>query len=233
MTIFEKLVNKTKSRYPGYKFSWEILTEIILRKIAKKPYWLDIGARDNILISEQPGAEFSVGLDIEKPDGLILDREKGAYVVADSARLPFKDNSFGFITSRYTFEHLKDPDEALVDIGRVLAPAGNFLMQTTNVKSPLIMAARMIPFGLKKALFKKTFKNNPSGTYRTYYKINRPGKLRRNIGPLSLNKLILVEDLLCQSRILYELSLLIFKFIRLFNLESFKNNIIAIYKKNG
>lgn len=232
MEIFEKLVNKTKSKYPDYKFSWEILTGIILNNIAKKPYWLDIGARNNILIDEQLGAEFSVGLDIERQKGLKVNHNVGAYVIADSSRLPFKENSFGFITSRYTFEHLEFPQKTLDEISRVLKQNGTFAMQTTNAGSPLILMARLIPIGLKKIIFKKIFIDYPSGIFKTHYKINRPKILRKITGPLMLEKLIMVEDLLCQSRVLYAISLLIFKFIRLLKLDSYKNNIIAIYKKN-
>ena len=233
MDVFKNLVVKTRSKYPGYRFSWEIYTEIILEKIAEKPYWLDIGAGSNIWIKEQPGAEFSVGLDIEKNAGLFIDNNTGAYVMATSENLPFKECSFNFITSRYTFEHLKIPEITLNEIHRVLKPGGTFMMQTTNRKNPAIFFARLIPFGIKKIIYKKIFKNIPSGTFKTFYRINTPEAIARQSGYLNLQKLILVEDLLCQSRFLYYASLSLFKIINKFQLDSIKNNIIAIYKKPG
>ena len=231
MGIFESLVKKAKTRYPGFKFSWEIYTDIILENIAGKPYWLDIGAGSNLWIKEQPGAELAVGLDIEKRPELHLDNATGAYVIASSDDLPFKPESFGFITSRYTFEHLKYPEVALNEIHRVLRPRGTFLMQTTNIKNPGIFLARLIPFRIKKSLFRKVFKNIPSGTYKTHYRINTPAAIEKGSGLLKLSRIILVEDLLCQSRFLFYASLTLFRIIRKLRLDSFKNNIIAIYRK--
>jgi SAM-dependent methyltransferase len=229
--VFENLVERTKQRIPGYRFSWEIYTDIILENIADKPYWLDIGAGPNILIKEQPGAGFSVGLDIARDSDTYLDRNTGAYVIADSDKLPFKNSSYEFITARYTFEHLKNPDRALTEIHRVLKPGGVFAMQTTNKKSPLVFAARLIPFRIKRALIRKVFKGAPSDTFKTYYRMNTPQAIKSGSGHLDLHELILVEDLLCQSRPLYYMSMMISGFIEKLNLKSFKNNIIAIYKK--
>jgi len=170
---------------------------------------------------------------LKRQKELKVNHNAGAYVVADSSRLPFKENVFGFITSRYTFEHLEFPQETLDEISRILKQNGTFTLQTTNAASPLIVMARLVPLGLKKVIFRKAFRDTPSGIFKTYYKINRPKLFRKKTGPLKLEKLIMVEDLLCQSRVLYMVSLFIFKFIRLLKLDSYKNNIIAIYKKIG
>jgi SAM-dependent methyltransferase len=231
MDVFEKLIEKTKNNFPGYKFSWEIYTDIILENIARKPYWLDIGAGNNTWITEQPGAEFSVGLDIEKKTGLVLDTETGGYVVAASENIPFKDNSFSFITSRYTFEHLKSPEVTLDEIHRVLKPGGIFVILTPNVRSPIVFAAGLIPFTVRKMILKNLFNEIPSGTYKTFYKINSPDSIKNKSGHLQLTKLIMVEDVFCQSHILYFLSIAYFKIIRLFGLDSLKNNMIAIFEK--
>ncbi|UCE66030.1 MAG: class I SAM-dependent methyltransferase, partial [Candidatus Zixiibacteriota bacterium] len=198
MGIFENRVKDTKARFPGYRFSWEVYTDIILDHITDKPYWLDLGAGSNILIKEQPGAEFSVGLDIVKLPEIYVDHKIGAYVIADSGKLPFINNSFNFITSRYTFEHLKTPEITLGEIYRVLKPGGTFVMQTTNKKNPLSLFSRLIPFMIKKALFRKVFKNVPLGTFKTRYEINTPATIKAKSGSLRLQELILIEDLLCQ-----------------------------------
>ncbi|UCE65917.1 MAG: class I SAM-dependent methyltransferase, partial [Candidatus Zixiibacteriota bacterium] len=176
-------------------------------------------------------AEFSVGLDIVKLPEIYVDHKIGAYVIADSGKLPFINNSFNFITSRYTFEHLKTPEITLGEIYRVLKPGGTFVMQTTNKKNPLILFSRLIPFRIKKALFRKVFKNVPLGTFKTRYEINTPATIKAKSGSLRLQELILIEDLLCQTRFLYFASLILFKIIKKFQLNSFKNNIITIYRK--
>lgn len=95
----------------------------------------------------------------------------------------------------------------------------------------MILFARLIPFKIKKTLFRKIFKNIPSGTFKTFYEMNTPEAIKTKSGSLRLHELLLVEDLLCQSRLLYSVSLILFKIINKFQLNSIKNNIIAIYKK--
>lgn len=199
--------------------------------MANKPYWLDIGAGSNILIEEQPGAELAVGIDIEKPENPFHDGERSLYCLASAYHLPFKDDSFGFITSRYTFEHLESPEKALAEAARVLKPDGLFVMQTTNKANPLVQVSRLIPFPLKKRIFKRLFRDNPSGTFRTHYRINRPSVIKSTYGPLVLEKMITVEDPLCQSRLLYHFSMMIFRLIRFFRLESLKGNMIVLFRK--
>ena len=221
---------RIKQNYPDYRFSWEIYTDIILENIAQKPYWLDIGAGNNIVIREQTGAEFSVGLDIARPNKNDL-LENETFCVALGENLPFKDNSFEFITSRYTFEHLKSPLNTLREIERILKPHGICVLQTTNRKSPYIAFSRLIPFEFKKRLFKSLFKDIPSGIFKTYYRLNTPRALRRNFGSLRLQKMILAEDYLCHNRFFFWFSFLVYKFMNALKLNTIKGNIIAIYFK--
>ncbi len=231
MGSFEKYLRLTKKRYPGYRFSWEILTDLILENVARRPCWLDIGAGPNLLIKEQPGADFAVGLDIEKPEEISTDSKESAYCIASADILPFKSKSFDFITSRYTFEHLESPEKILDEIGRVLKHGGIFVLQTTNTRNPFVFLSRLIPFRLKKRLFRQLFRDDPSGTFRTRYKINKPSSIKQSYGPLVLKKLILVEDILCQSRFLYVVSLGLYRIIKAFGLESMKGNMIAVFQR--
>ena len=236
MTDFAKYLPKIRRRFPQYRFSWEILTGFILDRVAQKPFWLDIGAGPNILIKEQPGAEFAVGLDIEKQAACYTD-SKSAYCRAAAGNLPFAAGSFDFITSRYTFEHIENPREALAEISRVLKPGGIFIMQTTNVLNPLIIAARCIPFRIKKVILKKLFKETPSGIFRTYYNINTPRKVRLLLGnfevngKLRLKELILVGDILCQSKFLFTISFQLYKLLRLLKADWLMDNMILVIEK--
>jgi SAM-dependent methyltransferase len=217
-------------KYPNYRFSWEILTDIILQNLQSKPYWLDLGAGSNILIKEQPGAAFALGSDIQISDD-ISKLDLGPFCFSSVYYLPFKDISFDFITSRFTFEHLDEPERALDEIDRVLKPGGRVVIQTTNKCSPTILISRMIPFVIKRAIFKKIFKDNPSGTFKTFYRINYPTKFTATHGHLELEKLILNEDILCQSKFLFGVTYLLFRLIKLLGAAAISNNIIAIYRK--
>ena len=100
---FKRIIQK---KYTGYRFSWEIYTDIILQNLVDKPYWLDIGAGSNTVIKEQPGAAFALGIDNRKPEICYIS-DSGSFCIASIYDLPIKSNSFDFITSRYLFEHLK------------------------------------------------------------------------------------------------------------------------------
>ncbi len=217
--------------FPNYKFSWEIYTELILEKLKDKPLWLDLGAGANTIIKEQPGADFALGIDKQKPDDVFID-EHTAYCIADIHRLPLKDNSFDFITSRYTFEHLAEPELALREAGRILRPGGRLIIQTTNCRNPLLILSRFIPLFVKVPLYRILFGDPPSGIYKTYYRINTPKRLFRIIDDLRPKKLYLVEDILYNSKIFFYGSFFMYKLIRFLGLESLYGNMIAVYEKD-
>jgi ubiquinone/menaquinone biosynthesis C-methylase UbiE len=56
------------------------------------------------------------------------DRDRIRFVEADCRRLPFADGSFDFVYARFLFQHLRDPEAALREIRRVLAPGGRILI---------------------------------------------------------------------------------------------------------
>jgi len=223
---------RINTHFPDYRFSWEIYTDLILENVGRCPYWLDIGAGTNIWIREQPGAELAVGVDVEKPKGWSMQPDE-PYCLAKGESLPFKDESFHFITSRYVIEHLKAPHTVLAEIDRVLKPSGVLLLQTTNKTNPLVMAWRLIPFGIKKRMLKSLYDDIPSGVFRTFYKFNRPSCFKNQIGHLHLEKIIMAEDVLTQNRMMFTGSFGMMRLLETLGLQNLMGNIIAIYRKNA
>lgn len=230
MIDFEKYKAVIHKKYPDYKFSWEIYTELILRNINNDTLWLDLGAGLNIIIREQPGAKFAVGIDKITNSNIFLDNNS-AFCAADMLHLPFKDNSFDFITSRYAFEHLEKPESAFAEASRVLRQGGIFVLQTTNCKNPMLIVSRMIPGFIKAKLLRVLFGAPPSGIFKTYYRSNTPGHLFRRHYQLEPRNLILVEDILCHSKFLFLISYCFYKFIRAMGLVSLSSNIIVVFEK--
>jgi SAM-dependent methyltransferase len=70
------------------------------------------------------------------------------YVAADlTARLPFRTGSFGCVVAGEVIEHIPDPDRALQEIHRVLAPGGAVIISTPNIVS---WANRiLVPLGIQ------------------------------------------------------------------------------------
>lgn len=52
-------------------------------------------------------------------------------------RLPFADASFGVVIIKHVVEHLRDPELAISELGRILAPNGILILATPNMDSLL------------------------------------------------------------------------------------------------
>lgn len=233
MNKFDKYITTLQKFNSGYRFSWQISTEIIEEQLSRKPYWLDIGARDNIRLKIHPQAALGVGLDIEA-EGEVFTDTNNCFCLGSVYAIPVKADSFEFVASRFVFEHLANPEEALSEVARVLKPGGVFLMETTNKNNPLLIISRMLPLFLKRIIFGKLFKDNPSGTYKTYYRMNAVSTYRNldlsSIG-LVLADLHVVNDVICDSKLLFTISFQFYKLLKLLGLKNLYGNILAVFRK--
>jgi SAM-dependent methyltransferase len=221
---------RLRKHFPDYEFSWEILTEIIVNQVSHRPRWLDLGAGANTWIREQPGARLAVGLDIARPDELILGPNE-SYCIADGENLPFKNGAFDLVTSRFVFEHLNAPETVLREVERVLRPGGMFVLQTTNKWNPLLAISRRIPYNLKKRILTALFSDIPSGIHKTLYRFNTPTRLRAPAGDLRLEQLIMLDDVLIGNPVLFEVSFGLLRLLDRLGLEYLKGNMIGIYTR--
>jgi SAM-dependent methyltransferase len=75
------------------------------------------------------GARESVAVDVD-PDALA--GQGRTTVVADMRALPFPDASFGAVVAIQSLEHVPDPERAVAEMARVLAPGGVAAIVTPN-----------------------------------------------------------------------------------------------------
>lgn len=62
----------------------------------------------------------------------------GEFLELDAQNLSlFPDNHFNIVIVKHVVEHLPDPEEAVSEMGRVLAPGGLLLLATPNLDSPM------------------------------------------------------------------------------------------------
>ncbi len=92
---------------------------------------LDIGCGEGQVsrLARREGATVVVGVDPTWAQVIAATRRGGGaqYARAGARSLPFRDAAFDAVVACLVFEHIVDVDEALAEVGRVLAPGGRFL----------------------------------------------------------------------------------------------------------
>lgn len=91
---------------------------------------LDIGCGDGQIsrLAVRGGADLVVGID-PTWNQIVVAHERGggaAFTRAGAADLPFGDASFDAVIACLVFEHIRDVDEAIAEVARVLRPGGRF-----------------------------------------------------------------------------------------------------------
>lgn len=81
-----------------------------------------------------PGTRW-VGVDIEEsPEVARRTRTDAEFVTFDGVNLPFAQGEFDLIFSNQVLEHVRYPEKLLTEVRRVLAPAGLFIGQTSQLE---------------------------------------------------------------------------------------------------
>lgn len=121
----------------------EQIVPLARRELAGARRVLDVGCGDGQLSRcfVEDGAELVVGVD-PTWNQLTVARERAGgahYGRAGAAALPFPDASFDAVVACLVFEHIRDVDDAIAEVARVLEPGGRFcfflnhpLLQTPN-----------------------------------------------------------------------------------------------------
>jgi SAM-dependent methyltransferase len=113
---------------------------IVAEHVAGAQRVLDVGCGEGQLSrrAAATGAQV-IGLDpIADQIGLAVTRGGGpGYLRGEAVALPFGDATFDAVVACLVFEHLEEPDDAIAEVARVLAPGGRFLFMLNH---PLLQA---------------------------------------------------------------------------------------------
>lgn len=113
-------------------------------------------------------------------DNPTLDR---ATVFDPRAPLPYEDDRFDLIISRYVFEHIEDPVWTSRELLRVTKPGGWICAVTPNKYGYVALASRLVPNRLHAAVLNKVQPHRRDrDVFPTAYRLNTPGDLKRHFG---------------------------------------------------
>ena len=95
-----------------------------------------------------------VGVDVEhSPEVDARVRTDGEFLSFDGIHIPLPDNSVDLIYSRQVLEHVRHPEQLLVDVARVLKPGGSFVGSTSHLEPYHSFSYwNFTPFGFKRLI---------------------------------------------------------------------------------
>jgi SAM-dependent methyltransferase len=94
--------------------------------------------------------------------------------------LPYEDNRFDIVISRYVFEHIVDPRSVARELLRVTKPGGWICALTPNKFGYVALGARLMPSWLyQRLLLRLQPHRRPEDAFPTVYRLNRPCDVER------------------------------------------------------
>jgi len=109
-------------------------------------------------------------------------------VIYGGTGLPFETAAFDLCVERWVIEHLPDPVLSFREISRVVQPGGRFVFLTTNAWFYGSLVARVTPNTLHGRIVKWATGRAVHDTFKTYYRANTRGRLRRILRPLGFQE---------------------------------------------
>jgi ubiquinone/menaquinone biosynthesis C-methylase UbiE len=211
----------------------------LLSYVQKNDRVLDIGAGpgDGHAHPLKGRVEELIGLD---PDERVLSNkgiDKG--IVGRIEKIPFPDASFAVVVSKFTLEHIKEPEAAAREVFRILQPGGVFILRTPNLWHYATLISKTTPLWFHGMVLNWLNGNSKakSNPYRTLYRCNTKRRIERIFTKVGffMEELRMIEEepsYLRFSSLFYFLGI---NYERLVNstdlLSSFRTTIIAVLRK--
>jgi len=177
--------NAYRARYraihPGWTSSGDQLEAIVRSHVTPSSRVLDLGCgRGGVVELIWRDVRLAAGLDPDVPS-LSEHRAPGMPAVRGvGEHIPFASETFDLVVCVWVLEHLKEPAQALSEVGRVLRPGGHFVFVTPNIRNPLMLANRIgkaMP-SLQRRLVPRVYGRVEADTFRVQYRANTVPAIR-------------------------------------------------------
>jgi SAM-dependent methyltransferase len=168
----------------------ESYADLVAEHLSPKSRWLDTGCGGRILEEDLDQLEdwlvqqcsMVVGMDI----CLTSHRNIQQLVSGSLYAMPFADCCFDLVTCNMVMEHLDEPQKAVAEITRVLAPGGAVVINTPNLWNYGVMAnavaSKLLPEDWRLRLVRSSDTREPEEIFPVRYRANT---IRRLINLLS------------------------------------------------
>jgi len=228
---------------PGLRNSQFAYREALQEVVRPGARWLDLGCGHQLFPDWMPDAQsaqfslvnrcaFVVGVDAAdlRPHAVGIKK-----IAADIERLPFPDGTFSLVTANMVVEHVRNPQNLLNEVQRVLVPGGRFLFHTPNARYFEVAIGRHIPAPVMKGFARFLDGRGSEDIFPTHYRLNKASQIRDSAGRSGLETRF-IRHVECTAQgvmlgPLVILELLVIRTLRLPMFENYRSDLVVMLEK--
>jgi len=214
----------------------QVVPPLIDRYLVPEHFAVDLGCGRGTMVRRlSERARRAVGIDVD--DSGFANNPGLELIKASIYDIPIGSGEVDFVTSRWVFEHLAKPQQAVREINRILRPGGHALIVVPNLLHPGMLLSKVLPLGVKQRLLSRFDELEEETVLETYYRANTERSLNRLFDGVGLEKreLHYVKDVSYWmfSQSLFRLAHTVERVTDLRPLQRFRLAIVAVYQKCG
>lgn len=234
---FDECIEHLKKCHLDYMPIDDHYVELIRKYVDNGSVLLDAGCGwMNSIIKRLPQDIKIIGVDIDF--GCLIDNvTHDNRLCSNLEKLPFKDNTFDMIISKFVFEHIENPEIVFREFSRVSKDEGYMIIVLPNIYNPIMLIGKFTPLYLHQKFMGKVSNAYEKDIYPTYFICNSVRILDKMLDRVGFTRkdLRLSGDftLFMYSKILFGLWMIYDKMTNNRFLKFTKMNICICYKNIG
>jgi ubiquinone/menaquinone biosynthesis C-methylase UbiE len=168
--------------YPHYQSAKDWAKDFLQKTLTPGQLVLDLGCGHH---SEDFTAVKNriklIGVDFDPTagqDNKLLDEFKQADL---NNKLPFSDNCFDLVYSRFVVEHLAQPQKTYQEVYRILKSGQYFVILAPNLYNPIIFLSKILPSAWHGKIKRRLTGTKETEVYPTYYRSNTAARIKKQL----------------------------------------------------